>query len=285
MSSTPPFSSFELSDQEYKLFQDLIHKQFGISLSDAKQGLLVSRLQKLVKQGGYGSFMNYYKFLKAHPGSEALSELVNAISTNYTYFYRENEHFKLFTKKILPEMEMNLKRRNDRDFRVWCAAASTGEEPYTLAMLIMEHFGNQYGFWDAGLLATDISMKALATAKQGVYPSEEVEPLPPVYKNKYFQKLPDGRLKVIDRVKKEVLFRRFNLISRVFPFKKPFHVIFCRNVMIYFDQPTKDALVKKLYQFLYPGGYLIVGHAETVSRQVVPFKYVQPGVFYKEAGF
>ncbi|MDY7001639.1 MAG: CheR family methyltransferase, partial [Thermodesulfobacteriota bacterium] len=163
-----------------------------------------------------------------------------------------------------------------------CAGCSTGEEAYTLLMLIMEHFGHEYNLWDAGLLATDISAPALAKARAGVYPEEAVSLLPPNLKRKYFLALPGGDLSVNDLLKRELTFRRFNFMNPVFPFKKPFDVIFCRNVMIYFDRPTRDALVRRFHHFTEPGGYLFIGHSESLQRDTCPYDYVMPAVYRKE---
>ena len=184
-------------------------------------------------------------------------------------------------RHVLPEMTEELKRRNEYDFRLWCAGCSSGEEAYMLSMLMMEFFGAQYGQWKAGVLATDISEKALLVAEKGLYPEERISLLPGEYKSKYFQPLPDKHWQVKPLVQREVVFRKLNLMNTSFPFKKPFHVIFCRNVMIYFDKPTRDALIQRFYDILVPGGYLFIGHSETIDRAHSAFRYIKPALYQK----
>jgi chemotaxis protein methyltransferase CheR len=271
-----------ISDREFHLIRDLIYERFGINLTPEKRALLVGRLGKLLREQGFKSFQDYFKYLLADTSGTALDSLVNRISTNFTFFYRESDHFEFLSSSVLPEMADHLRRSGKKDFRLWCAGCATGQEPYTLAILLLQYFGENYGEWQAGLLATDISAKALETARKGVYPAEALEKLPGPLKRNYFRNMSSGAFAVTDAVKKEVTFRRFNLMNGRFPFKKPFHVIFCRNVMIYFDQPTRDALVRRFYDNLVPGGYLFIGHSETLGRKQISFEYVKPAVYRKK---
>jgi chemotaxis protein methyltransferase CheR len=148
-------------------------------------------------------------------------------------------------------------------------------------MLMREFLGAEYAQWNAGILATDISDRVLATANAGTYPEERVAALPEPLRRKYFQRLPDGQWRVVDTLKKEATFRRFNLMNERFPFKSPFHIIFCRNVMIYFDQPTRETLVRKFHQFTEPGGYLFIGHSETLGREQSLYRYLMPATYQK----
>ncbi|NCO51889.1 MAG: protein-glutamate O-methyltransferase CheR, partial [Deltaproteobacteria bacterium] len=243
--------------------------------------LLVGRLQKLMRTLGFGSFSQYIEYLTRDKSEQGLSELVDLISTNHTYFNREKDHFTYFSETAFPAVVENLRRQNRRDLRVWCAGSSTGEEPYTLMMLMMEHLGNDYQNWDAGLLATDISDRALSAARAGVYARDRVEQLPANLRNKYFTPAEQSHLAVKEQVKKEITYRRFNLMNTHFPFKKPFQIIFCRNVMIYFDQPTRDALVTRFHKFIEPGGYLFIGHSETLGRTQTLFRYLEPALYQK----
>ncbi|KIH78202.1 MCP methyltransferase, CheR-type [Geoalkalibacter ferrihydriticus] len=272
-----------ISDEEFELLRRLIKSRFGINLTDQKKSLVVGRLQKLLRSTGFQSFRAYYEYLTDGKNESALSELINRISTNHTYFNREKAHFDYFQQVALPAVTENLKRRNSRDLRIWCAGCSSGEEAYTLQMLMLEYFGGDYGRWDAGILATDISERVLSIADQGIYAQERVMQLPETLQRKYFRRLPDGSSQVIESVRKEVTFRRFNLMNRQFPFKKPFDIIFCRNVMIYFDQPTREELVGKFHQLTVPGGYLFIGHSETLGRNHSLYRYVMPAVFQKGA--
>lgn len=283
MNQVPQTSSsmMAISDSEFAGLRDLIHRRFGINLTEQKRSLLVGRLQKLMRTLGFNSFSQYIEYLTQDKSEQGLSELVDLISTNHTYFNREKDHFDYFLEIAFPAIVENLKRQNRRDLRIWCAGSSTGEEPYTLMMLMMEHLGNDYKNWDAGLLATDISDRALSAARAGVYSRDRVEQLPANLRNKYFTPVDNGHLAVKEQVKKEVTYRRFNLMNTHFPFKNPFQIIFCRNVMIYFDQPTRDALVARFHKFTEPGGYLFIGHSETLGRTQTLYRYLEPALYQK----
>ncbi|MCK4623115.1 MAG: protein-glutamate O-methyltransferase CheR [Desulfuromonadales bacterium] len=270
-----------ISDKEFGQLRDLIHKRFGINLTDQKRSLLVGRLQKLMRRLNLGTFSQYYQYLTDDKTEAALGELVDLISTNHTYFNREKDHFDYFYETALPAIAAKLQQENRKDLRIWCAGCSTGEEPYTLLMLMMEYFGSEYSSWDAGILATDISDRALTIARRGTYSTDRVMQLPENLRRKYFVPAGDGEMAVNDKIKREVTFRRFNLMNTGFPFKKPFQMIFCRNVMIYFDQPTRDALVGRYHQFTEPGGYLFIGHSETLGRSQTRYKYLKPALYQK----
>jgi chemotaxis protein methyltransferase CheR len=271
-----------ISNEEFSLLRALIQRKFGINLSDQKKSLLVGRLQKLLRHSGYASFRDYYEALIHDKGEEKLSQLVDRISTNHTYFNRENAHFDFFAQTALPAVANRLRQVNDQDLRIWCAGCSTGEEAYMLLMLMVEYFGEEYRRWNCGILATDISSRVLEIAEQGIYPEDKITMLPETLKKKYLQPTGDGQYAFQERLRKDATFRRFNLMNERFPFKKPFHVIFCRNVMIYFDAPTRTALIEKFHQVMKPGGYLFIGHSETLGRQQNLFKYVMPAVYQKE---
>lgn len=275
------FSPLKLSDSEYESIRKLVYDHFGIHLSDQKHSLVVGRLQRLLRTKGFESFEDYCDYVCKDTSRVSLLELANRISTNHTFFYREKAHFDFFLSTALPQALSSLECSGSRDLRLWSAGCSSGEEPYTLIMLMMEYFGPQYSAWDSGVLATDISEQALALARRGVYAEERASLMPQALRAKYFTKLPDGDLAVSERVKQEVTFRRFNLMNEQFPFKKPFHAIFCRNVMIYFDQSTRDALIQRFFDVTEPGGYLFIGHAETISRSTSPYGYVMPAVYRK----
>jgi len=270
-----------ISDKEFSDLRDLIHKRFGINLTEQKRSLLVGRLQKLMRQLNLNTFAEYYHYLTEDKTEQALGKLVDLISTNHTYFNREKDHFEYFFEVALPTVVEKLKRENRKDLRIWCAGCSTGEEPYTLLMLMMEYFGSEYSAWDAGILATDISDRALSIARAGTYSADRVQQLPDNLQRKYFTPAGPGEMAVAEKVKREATFRRFNLMNTSFPFKKPFQMIFCRNVMIYFDQPTRDALVGRYHQSTEPGGYLFIGHSETLGRSQTRYKYLQPALYQK----
>ncbi|HIJ89995.1 MAG: protein-glutamate O-methyltransferase CheR [Desulfobulbaceae bacterium] len=272
-------TSLTINDKEFRLIRTLVYDRFGINLTEQKRSLVVGRLQKLLRDEGFVSFGDYYDRVIRDTSGSSLDKLVNRISTNYTYFNREHAHFDFFVQEVLPPLIARLKKQNTRDLRIWSAGCSSGEEPYMLALLMMEYLGNDYGFWDGGVLATDISDQVLSLAKQGVYGDDQVARIPAQVKYKYFARQKDGVWLVNDALKKQVTYRRFNLMNKQFPFKSPFQVIFCRNVMIYFDSETRDALVNRFHQFLEPGGYLFIGHSETLGRKQETFQYVMPAVY------
>lgn len=267
-----------LSDKAFGRIRSLVYSHCGINLTDQKRSLVVGRLNKLLKQRGIASFDDYCHYLESDKSGRALDELVNRISTNHTFFYREKAHFEFFFDHALPEAVAACKAEGHKDLRIWCAGCSSGEEPYMLIMLMMEYFGREYAQWDAGILATDISSKALTTAINGVYPDDRMGQLPAKYRSKYFHRQGD-MWAVNEEVKREVTYRRFNLMNPRFPFKRPFHMVFCRNVMIYFDKTTREALVKRFFMHTRPGGYLFIGHSESLGRDECPYEYVMPALY------
>lgn len=271
--------TIKITLEEFKLLAGYIHSHYGIRLKEQKQTLVMSRLHNVLEKAGFENFTDYYHYLMEDKTGEAVIMLIDKITTNHTYFMREADHFYFFRDKVLPYFEAAVK---DKDLRIWCAACSTGEEAYTLGMLLDEFFGKDKLFWDTKVLATDISSQVLETAKQGIYESERIAPLPSQWKMNYFKKADEEHYMIKDVIKKEIIFRRFNLVEPVFPFKKKFHVIFCRNVMIYFDNKTKDELIEKFYDQLEFGGYLFIGHSESINRERSRFKYVMPAIYRKE---
>jgi len=274
------FRMMLLSDEEFHLIRSLVYDRFGINLTDSKRSLVVGRLQKTLRQLGFASFMQFYEYLVQDTSGSALDSLINQISTNHTFFYREGAHFVYFRNTVLPEMKARLQLEQRMDFRVWCAGCSSGEEAYTIVIEMMEYFRAEYNLWDAGVLATDISTKVLRKAAAGIYSHENIRNTP-AYARQYFKKKQDDTWEVSAVVKKEVTFRRFNFMNRIFPFKKLFHVIFCRNVMIYFDQATRAGLIERLHASLAPGGFLFIGHSESLGRQQSLFEYIMPAVYRK----
>ncbi len=271
----------QITEQEFSKLTEYIHTEYGIELKKEKQLLLMGRLHKLLVELGFKTFTDYYNYLTSDKTGEASSVLIDKVSTNHTFFMREPDHFEYLKNTILPKLKQKKEQINNRDIRLWCAASSTGEEPYTLAMILTEFFETEGQYWDKKLLATDISNKVLEIAKRGVYEKDRIQPLPSMWKLRYFQNYDNNHVKVIDDIKKEVIYRRFNLMTPTFIFKKKFDIIFCRNVMIYFNQLTKDQLVEKMYQCTAPGGYLFIGHAESLNLKKTNYKFIMPAVYQK----
>lgn len=275
------FNSINISDEEFLLIQSLIYNNFGINLTDKKRYLVNHRLQKLLNETNFKSFKEYYNYLLRDKSLNALSNLVNKLTTNYTFFNREKSHFDFFIQVALPEIVNLLKGKNSKDLRIWCAGCATGEEAYMITILMFEFFGEKYKEWDAGLLATDICSDVLKVAQIGIYSEDKMKLIPKNLRCKYFNNLGNGLWSVKDEIKKEITFRRFNLMHKEFPFKRPFHIIFCRNVMIYFDQPTRDKLVKNFYTYTEPEGYLFIGHSESLNLSQSMYKYVKKSIYKK----
>ncbi len=275
------FGMIPLNDIEFRSIRKLVYDHFGINLTEQKRSLVIGRLQKYLKTNKFKSFHEYCEHLRSDTTGQALGELVNRISTNHTFFFREKDHFDFFSQVVLPEASERLKKDCSKDLRIWCAGCSYGDEPYSLAISMMEYFGAEYNLWDAGVLATDISAIALAGARAGIYNEDRVKLVSQNFRQKYFIKLPDGSLRVSDHLKKEITFRRLNLMNPQIPLKRPFDLISCRNVMIYFDQPTRKALINRFYNLTVPGGYLYIGHSETMRKSDSPYENVKPAIYRK----
>jgi chemotaxis protein methyltransferase CheR len=234
----------EITQKEFRQFSDYIHENFGIFLKDEKKTLLAGRLNSFLEQNGFQNFSDYFSHVISDKTGAAAELLVNKISTNYSYFMREAEHFYYLRDIVLPYFE---KKITDYDFRIWSAGCATGEEAYTLVFLLDDYF-RKSRLWDKTVLATDISERALSVARKGVYDKRQIAPLPGTWKLGCFDQIDSDRYEVKDSMKKQVLFRNFNLVTDSFGFKKPFHVIFLRNVMIYFDNETRISLLKRMYE-------------------------------------
>lgn len=269
----------KIKEQEFEKLSNYIKINYGINLGKRKTTLVNGRLSNTIEKKGFKNYSEYYDYLLEDRNGKAAYELINKITTNYTFFMRESEHFRFFMERILPFLKSTVK---DKDLRVWSAGCSTGEEPYTLAMIMYDFFGKEKLYWNTDILATDISTKVLNEAISGIYSSEKIKALPHRWKVNYFDSLGNEKYIVSDKVKKTLILRKFNLMEKKFPFKRKFHVIFCRNVMIYFDEPTKLKLIEKFYMCLEKGGYLFIGHSETIGRENTKFRYIQPAVYRKD---
>ncbi len=275
----------QLTDQDFERIRELVHQRFGIYLSEQKRSLVLARLQKVVRRGGYGSFEAFYNHVINDTSGRALTTLINRISTNHTYFNREEQHFEFLVKEAVPFW---LKRLGQTDsgerLRIWSAGCSSGEEPYQIAMELAEMLGPLEASQRVAILATDISKEVLERAVSGIYQEENVKKLKPAYVQKYFKSLGNGQYEVKPQIKKMILFRRLNLMRPEFPFKRRFHIVFCRNVMIYFDRPTKAQLLEKFHRYMETDGFFFVGHAESFGHRNTYFKYLKPAVYVRKSG-
>ncbi len=268
----------KLSNKDFNLFRELIYAKSGISLSDDRKDLLTNRLGKRIRSGSFESYRQYYEYVIADSSGQELVQLINMISTNLTYFFREPKHFDLLQNTLLPKMIKSKADRNDRRIRFWSAACSSGEEVYSLLITVLPYL-EPLSAWDFKLLGSDISTKVLSKAKLGLYDRSQVNGIDPLTISEYFHKK-DQSLTVKPELKRLVKFARLNLLEP-FPFKGQFEVIFCRNVMIYFDQSTRENIVNKFYQYLAPGGHLFIGHSENLTGLNHKFSYVGPAVYKK----
>ena len=267
-----------LSEHDFQRLYTYIKKNYGIDLSKKKQ-LIVSRLSNTLSSKGFKDFTAYVDEILSGRDPEMVTAMLNKLTTNYTYFLREEEHFQYFWDIILPDLEK--KHAKDKNLAIWSAGCSSGEEPYTISMYLKEYFGAQASQWDTRLLATDISQKILNTAISASYSEESLSSLPSTWKQKYFVRADQGKNTVAPAIKQNVIFRPFNLMDQI-QFKKKFDLIFCRNVMIYFDQATKDALVRRFYNATVPGGHLFIGHSEGLTKATCPYDYVQPAIYRRK---
>ncbi|MCB0317544.1 MAG: protein-glutamate O-methyltransferase CheR [Bdellovibrionales bacterium] len=262
----------------FEYFRDLIYRESGITLSDQKRVLLANRIQKRLRKLNLQSDTEYLKIIELDVEGEELVHLIDAISTNHTFFFREIEHFKLI-EKVFTEWKQAKKRKA----RIWCAASSSGEEPYSIAMIANEKLDLQVT--DFKMLATDICTTVLRKAIQGNYRPSQLKDVPPELIRKYFHRIEideEDAVQVSSALKKLILYKKLNLTKAPYPIKGPFDIIFCRNVMIYFDNDLRTKLVDRFYNLLSPGGYLIVGHSESLSSIPHKFKMAQSAVYKKE---
>ena len=269
-----------LTDKEFELFKHLIYQQVGIKLDEPKKTLLVSRLGKRLRDLHLSSYQAYYDCVSGEGGGEELIKLLDLVSTNKTEFYREPVHFDFLRDQVLPEVQ------SSRTLRIWSSASSSGEEPYTIAMTLSDAIPD-INRWDIKILASDISTRVLAKASSGIYEEERVSQLPNDLVKRHFLrgKGPQaGKLQVRPQVARLVAFRRINLMDPTFPIRSQLDVIFCRNVMIYFDRPTQTKLMEKFFRYLRPGGYLFIGHSESLQWIDHQFTYLRPTIYQKPHG-
>ena len=274
--------NIELSDKDFRKISDMVYKHCKINLHSGKKELVRARLAKRIRLGKFKNFPEYIKHVLDDESGKEFSVLIDSLSTNLTSFFREPQHFKFLQEKFLPTI-MN-KKQNQSDFRIraWSAGCSSGEEPYTISIVLNEAIQGR-GRWDVKVLATDISTRMLDSARTGIYDSQRVQPVPAMQKQKYLiprNNKGDNTYEVNSILKNTITFRYLNLMEN-WPFKGPMDFIFCRNVMIYFDKPTQQRLIGRYWDTLAPGGILFTGHSESLTGIEHKFKYVQPTIYMK----
>lgn len=283
MSRIDFFSPPELSDSQFQHLSEFIHTNVGIKMPAEKRLMVQSRLANRLKVLGMNNYDDYLKFTFSNTaqGSEEIALMINAITTNLTVFFRENSHFEYLSNVVLPE----LAQKNLKKVELWSAGCSSGQEPYTLSIVMQEFIRkNQNSINDYSILATDISSKVLDKAIDAVYPMNEVENLSYDIKKRYFLKSKNQEnptVRVKPETRQKVNFARLNFMDSSYPKTTQKNVIFCRNVLIYFDKKTQESVVRKLLEHLAPGGYLFLGHSETIFGMDLPLKTVGPTIFKK----
>jgi chemotaxis protein methyltransferase CheR len=276
-----------LSDKDFQRLSTFIHTECGIKMPDSKKVMLESRLQKRLRSLGIKSFTQYCDYLFSPSGIEnEFIHMIDVVTTNKTDFYREPRHFDYLVKDALPELMAKHGAGIRRDLMIWSAGCSTGEEPYTLAMVMNEFAERCPGFrFRFMILATDISTRVLEKAKKAVYEHDRIAPVPPEQKKKYLLKSRDrhkGLVRIAPELRKSVKFRRLNFLEGSFGMRESMDIIFCRNVIIYFDRPTQETLLNRFHDHLSPGGYVFLGHSETLHGLNVPLVQVAPTVYRKQ---
>lgn len=254
-----------MSDEEFRLLRDFVYQHCGLHFTEDSKYLLEKRLGKRLGQHQLKNFKDYYYLLRYSPNKEQeLTEVVDALTTNETYFFREDFQLKTFTQEILPELKMKKEREGEKRLRIWSAGCSTGEEPYTIAMLLLDI--PYLHDWQIDIIGTDISQKVLQVARKGVYGSSSFRSTDPAYVQRYFSEI-EGKHRIADKVKNLVTISHLNLFDapRVSLLGK-MDVIFCRNVIIYFDPVGKKKVVESFYQRLRPEGFLLLGHSESLMN-------------------
>jgi len=264
-----------IEDKDFLRLRDYVKSNFGVNL-EKKRTLIEGRLSNYIVKEGFESFHDYIDDVFNDKSGAKINTLMTKLTTNYTYFMREETHYKFMEDVALPYWTSVIR---DRDLRIWSAGCASGEEAYTTAMVLHEWFGLKKKDWDTTILATDISVKVLDMARQGVYTEEHFDRLQKSWRDKYFTMTGPDQYKVKDILAKEVVFNQFNLMGDFSRFRKKFHIIFCRNVMIYFDTPTKAALAKKFHDALEVGGWLFIGLSETLSGISGDFQHVSPAIY------
>jgi chemotaxis protein methyltransferase CheR len=271
-----------VSGKAYRVLTDLVYEHSRIRLGAEKQTLLANRLQKRLRTLGLTSYDDYCAVLQSDDGAQEIEELVDLISTNHTRFFREPNHFSFLANRVLPALVPRL-ITSGSTLRLWSAAASSGEEPYTIAIVVAEH-SRTYPSLDWQITASDISRRMLSHAQKGIYQMDSVESVPPELLRRYFQKgvgVRAGACRIKREVQEHVRFERINLFQAEYPMLPKQHVIFCRNVMIYFDPPSRASAVQRLIRQLSPGGYLVVGNAESLLGINHGLQQIQQGIYQR----
>lgn len=277
-----------MPDRDFRRFRDLIYEECGINLVTAKKTMLACRLRKRLRALGMDSFGQYYEYVSSEKGRICERvHMLDAVSTNKTDFFRESKHFDFLMKEALPTLMHSGRWRPGKRITIWSAGCSSGEEPYTIAMVLAD-FASKNRTGEFSVLASDISTRVLEIAQKGIYPESAIEPVPPALKRSYLMRgkgSKKGFFRVVPELRDHVQFQYVNLNKgRDFGLRTPMDMIFCRNVIIYFDRETQRTLFEKFYAQLVPGGYLFIGHSETLQGINDRFEAVASACYRKPGG-
>ncbi|MCQ2226864.1 MAG: methyltransferase domain-containing protein [Bacteroidales bacterium] len=268
----------ELSQSDFKAFSDYIYSEFGIKMPDIKRVMLQGRLLKRIRELKMSSYAEYKKYFFSEEGQRnEIYNFLSVVTTNKTDFFRESAHFDFLSHEVLPEFLAE----GRRNIKVWSAACSSGEEPYTISIVLNE-FKEQHPEFSFSILGSDISNNVLDKAVRGVYPEKSVDVIPLYLKKKYFLRSKDRvnpTVKVTKQLQQNISLKYLNLMDKVYDITEKYDVIFCRNVLIYFDHETQEKVVGKLCRHLSPGGYLMIGHSESIANMDLPLKNIKPTMF------
>jgi chemotaxis protein methyltransferase CheR len=273
-----------LSPRQFSRVSTFIQTNFGINLPPSKKVMVSARLQKRMRHVGFGSMDTYINYVFSPKGKTCeLIHMIDSLTTNKTGFFREATHFESLCDKILPLLHTEKRLGVNQKLRVWSSACSTGEEPYTIAMTLNE-FSKHQPKLRFSIVASDISTKVLKKASQGIYQEEQISKLPMLLRKSYLLRSKDRALELVqfkENIRNSIAFRRINLMDDTFGIKEKMHVIFCRNVLIYFDKKTQQALMHRFAKQLLPGGFLFIGHSESLTGMDVPFEQFMPTIYRK----
>lgn len=279
-----PQTKLEITPAQYELVRSLVYDRAGINLGPNRQHLVQARLAKRIRVAKLSGFDEYFHRLEEDKSGQELGHLIDAISTNTTHFFRESDHFDFLTSVIHERAERERWNEKSHCLRIWSAASSSGEEPYSLGMTI-DNALQRYPNMTAKLLATDISRSVLLRAKAGRYETDRAKTIPPEFRAKYIQKIKGTDLdefEIVPKIRSMITYAQFNLMSPTYPFRYGFDFIFCRNVMIYFDQKTQEGVIRRMSEHLKSGGYFIVGHSESLNSIRHDLQYVRPTIYRKK---
>ena len=281
INNNPDACSAKLENKDFIRLSDFITREFGIKMSDVKRIMLQSRLQKRLRDLGIGNFSDYVDYLFSKKGqAEEVIHMIDVVSTNKTDFFRENTHFNFLYYSLLPEYCHPDKKES---LKIWSAGCSSGEEAFTLAIVLSEYKAKN-PLTDFIIFATDISTRMLKTANQAIFKEDNMDNIPLVLKTKYFlrsKNREDKRVRIIPELREKVIFSRLNLIDDHYSTPFVFDIVFCRNVLIYFDRVVQERIILKLCSEIRKDGYLFLGHSESIAGMNLPLKYIQPTIFMK----